>query len=63
MSSLLFIISLLVGSFTFSTQLYIYFAYTSQPDPEEEFIFKSFKNDSLNTNQVALDGNFEEQVA
>ena len=63
MSSLLFIISLLVGSFTFSTQLYIYFAYTSQPDPEEEFIFQSIKNDSLNTKQVAIDGSFEEQVA
>ena len=63
MSSLLFIICLLVGSFTFSTLLYIYFAYTSQPDPEEEFIFQSFKNDTLSTSHLSLESNIEEKVA
>ena len=63
MNSLLFIISLLVGSFTFSTLLYIYFAYTSQPDPEEELIFQSFKNESLSASHLSVESSMEEKVA
>ena len=63
MSSLLFIICLLVGSFTFSTLLYIYFAYNAKPDPEEAFMYHSFSNDSKEALHVSIDKTLEEKVA
>ncbi|WP_157637913.1 hypothetical protein [Flexithrix dorotheae] len=66
MSSLLFIVCLLVGAFTFSTLLYIYFAYTAQPHPDEEILFQSIKNKnlSLESGSVNIDSvSIEERVA
>ncbi len=63
MSSLLFIICLLVGSFTFSTLLYIYFAYNSKPDPEEAFMYHSYSNGANETLHISLDNTSEEKVA
>ncbi|MDW7694403.1 hypothetical protein R9C00_06610 [Flammeovirgaceae bacterium SG7u.111] len=39
MDTLLIIICIMAGSFAFSTLLYLYFAYTSKPNPEEEVEF------------------------